>query len=69
MPLFEVAIIQNPTKKEKSEGQEEVLIYGPSPMIAKDYKAANLKALQAVTDFSKLNSSLIEVKIRPFVTG
>ena len=69
MPLFEVAIIEKPTKKQKESGEEGKLLFGPKAMMASDYKTANMKALQSVKDLSKLKPSLVEVLIRPFVSS
>ena len=57
MPLFEVAIVQHPTKKEKDEGGQEKLLFGPKAVIANDDQsaavAATLKAKIEEADFGR----------------
>ena len=36
MPLFEVAILQQPTKKEAEDGHQEKLLFGPQAVVARD---------------------------------
>ncbi len=74
MPLFDVAVIQKPSKKEVEEnGASESLILGPLSVIAKDAQSAAIKAIgkydpsarqpgQPVFDLDKC-----EVLVRPFV--
>lgn len=66
MPLFEVAIIEKPTKKEQEEGKGEVLIFGPKAVVARDMQAA---AISAVLNGEKPSGDLqrMEVLVRPFV--
>lgn len=40
MPVFEIVIIEKPTKKVAEEGGIERLIYGPKAVVAKDGQAA-----------------------------
>lgn len=49
MPLFEVAIVEEPTKKEREEeGKQERLIYfTPNPISAKDSHEASIEAFLA----------------------
>jgi hypothetical protein len=69
MPLFEVAIIQKPTRKEAEEGASEKLVFGPVPVVARDQQSA---AINAVMDGSKTqmpadtDRSRWEVLVRPF---
>lgn len=69
MPLFEVAIIQKPTKKEAEDGASEKLVFGPVSVIARDQQSA---AINAVMDGSKnqlpsdSDRSRWEVLVRPF---
>jgi hypothetical protein len=64
MPLFEVAILEKPTKKEAEDGAIEKLIFGPKAVVAKDSQTA---AIIAVMD-SKLiiAQDRMEVLTRPF---
>jgi hypothetical protein len=65
MPLFEVAIIEKPTRKEAEEGATEKLVFGPTPVIAKDQQSAVVVALlgenRPTVDMNKA-----EVLVRPF---
>jgi hypothetical protein len=52
MPLFEIAIIQKPTKKELDEGTGvEKLIFGPTAVMAKDGQSAAITAVEVDKDF------------------
>jgi hypothetical protein len=67
MPLFEVAIIEKPTKKDLEDGKTERLVFGPKAVIARDMQSA---AINAVMDGDALASDVdrqrIEVLVRPF---
>jgi hypothetical protein len=63
MPLFEIAIIKKPTKKELDEGTgQEELLFGPKTVLAKDEQAAGMMAVMGQN--VDLNRS--QVLIRPF---
>lgn len=64
--LFEVALIEKPTKKEMEEGQIEKLILPPTPVIASDDKSAGVQAV--MQNKAKLQGDLsrVEVLVRPF---
>jgi len=68
MPLFEVAIVEIPTKKEVEEGTgEERLVFGPKPIVAMDAQSAALKAvMDAPEDAAKINRARMQVLVRPF---
>lgn len=66
MPLFEVAILQKPTKKEAEDGGAETLIYGPKPVLARDEQAAGFAALMGSEVPRDLDMNRAEVLIRPF---
>lgn len=68
MPLFEVAILEQPTKKEIEEGTgEEKLVFGPKPVVAKDSQSAAIKAvLDNASDAAKIDKSRMQVIVRPF---
>lgn len=66
MPLFEVAILQRPTKKEAEDGGNEKLIFGPKFVIAKDEDAAGFAALLGDGGPRDLDMNRSEVLIRPF---
>jgi hypothetical protein len=65
MPLFEVAILETPTKKDAEEGRGERLVFGPKAVVAKDGQSA---AINAVLDGEKIDAdrSRMTVLVRPF---
>ncbi len=65
MPLFEVAILEKPTKNEAEDGKSERLVFGPKAVIARDSQSAGIAA---VLDADKLdvNRDRMEVLVRPF---
>lgn len=65
MPLFEVAILERPTKKEAEEGRAERLVFGPKPVVANDQQSA---AIAAVLDGGTIEAdrARMEVLVRPF---
>lgn len=65
MPLFEVAIIERPTKKEAEDGATERLVFGPKAVIARDSQGAVVAAmLGGEKPIVELNKA--EVLVRPF---
>lgn len=67
MPLFEIAIIQKPTKKELDEGTGvEKLIFGPKAVMAKDGQSAAITAVTGPDAPSGLDMTRAEVLVRPF---
>lgn len=64
--LFEVALIQKPTKKEADDGQLEKLILAPTAVIAKDDKTAGVIAVMQCKDKITTDLSNVEVLVRPF---
>lgn len=65
MPLFEVAIIEKPTKKEIEEGVIEKLVFGPTAVIARDSQGAVLAAILG-NERPTVDMSRAEVLVRPF---
>lgn len=65
MPLFEVAILEKPTKDEMDRGVGEKLVFGPKAVVARDAQSAGIVA---VLDSAKLevNRDRMEVLVRPF---
>lgn len=68
MPLYEVAILERPTKKEQEDGKPDRLIVPPVAVIANDPQAA---AIAAVLDGARekltgLDTTRLEVLVRPF---
>ena len=66
MPLFEVAILEKPKKKDAEEGASERLVFGPKAIIASDAQHA---AISAVMDEPRVevDRTRMEVLVRPFV--
>lgn len=66
MPLFEVAILQKPTKKEAEDGGCEKLVFGPKSVIANDDQSACIAAVMDGEAPRDLDRSRMEVLVRPF---
>ena len=66
MPLFEVAVIEHPVKKDADKGAQPKLVSGPKPVIAKDDRAAGLAFVMGNGFMKKLDPSRVEVLVRPF---
>lgn len=65
MPVFEVVIVQKPTKKEAEDGGIEKLLFGPRAVVAKDAQAAAIGAVMG-GDLNGADLTRIDVLIRPF---
>ncbi len=67
MPLYEVAIIQKATKKERDAGEPaEKLTFGPEAVVARDPQTA---AIAAVTGGGgQFDPERSEVLVRPFAS-
>lgn len=64
MPLYEVAILELPTQKEKEEGFGEKLVMAPKPVIATDPQSA---AVVAVMDEKvDVDRNRMKILVRPF---
>ncbi|MCG7945869.1 MAG: hypothetical protein N0C84_05930 [Candidatus Thiodiazotropha taylori] len=67
MPLFDVAILERPTKKEAEEGKSERLVLGPVSVVATDEQAAAISAVMDSTEKDiKVDRARMEVLVRPF---
>lgn len=64
--LYEVALIEIPTKKEQEDGKSEKLILPPTPVIAGDDKAAAVQAVAQNKDKVPSDLSRVQVLVRPF---
>lgn len=66
--LFEVAILQKPTKKEIDEGTaQEKLVFGPTAVVARDAQSAAIAAVMGNGGTPLvLDMSRAEVLVRPF---
>ena len=67
MPLFEVAILETPTKKEAEEGKSEKLIMAPKPVVANDEQSAAVIIAMEQKDIV-VDKSRMVVLVRPFVS-
>lgn len=65
MPLFEVAIIERPTKKDAEEGKVERLAFGPTAVVATDMQSAAIAAVLDGGDI-QVDRQRMEVLVRPF---
>jgi len=67
MPLFEVAIVQHPTPKQKEEGHVlETIVMSPKLVVAKDGNGAAIAAVTGKDAPKELDMERCEVLIRPF---
>ncbi len=66
MPLFEVAILEQPTKKEVEEGGTEKLVFGPKAVIARDTQSAGIAAVLDSAKEIQVDRTRMLVLVRPF---
>lgn len=67
MPLFEVAIIRKPSKKEIEEGTgQEGLVLAPTPVVARDANSAVIAAVTKDGGIKDFDPNKCEVIVRPF---
>lgn len=67
MPLFEIAIIQQPTKKEQEEGTgQEKLLFGPKAVLARDGQTAAITAVTGADAPQGIDMGRAQVLVRPF---
>lgn len=66
MPLFEVAILERPTKKGAEEGESERLVMKPTPVIAPDQQSAAVAAVMDEVVDLDVDRNRMEVLVRPF---
>lgn len=64
MPLYEVAILEKPTKNEAEDGKQERLVLAPKPVVARDPQAAAIGAVMEAK--LEIDLSRAEVIVRPF---
>ena len=64
--LYEVALVQQPTQKEKEEGAQETLIMPPVPVIAKDEQSAGVVAVMQQKEKITCDMNRVQVLVRPF---
>lgn len=66
MPLFEVAILEKPTKKELEDGKSERIIMLPTAVIANDSQSAAVIAVMDAKNLGEVDKSKMEIIVRPF---
>lgn len=66
MPVYEVCIVQKPTRKEAEDGGMEKLLYGPKAVVAKDPQAAAIGAVMGGELSKDADLTRLDVLIRPF---
>lgn len=66
MPLFEVAILERPTKKQAEEGQSEKLVFGPKSVVARDQQSAVISAVMDGELGRDVDRTRMEILARPF---
>lgn len=66
MPLFEVCIIEKPTKKAAGDGALEKLIVAPKLVIALNGQAAGFEAVFGAEIPKTADRTRLEVLVRPF---
>jgi hypothetical protein len=64
--LFEVAILEQPTAKEKEDGKSERLVFGPTAVVAADGQSAAIAAVMDSKDSLTVDKSRMQVLVRPF---
>ena len=67
MPLFEVAMLEQPTPEQAKEGAGDKLVYGPVPVVARDSQAAAIGAMMRDDRPKDINVERLQVLVRPFV--
>jgi hypothetical protein len=66
MPLFEVVVLEKPTKKAAEEGAIERLVFGPKAVVAKDAQAAAIGAVMGGDMVKDVDLTRVDVLVRPF---
>jgi len=66
--LYEVAILETPTKKESEEGKTERLVFGPKAVVANDPQSAGISAVLDGNNGDKIevDRARMKVLVRPF---
>jgi len=65
MPLYEVAILEKPTKNAADNGESERLVLGPQTVIARDEHSAAVVAARSVK-VDGVDPMRMQVLVRPF---
>jgi hypothetical protein len=65
--LFEIAILEHPTKEQEKEGQSAKLVLGPVYAVTKDDRGAAIAAVMDHADkLATVARDRMEVLVRPF---
>ncbi len=64
--LFEVAILERPTKAQADEGGAERLVFGPKAVVAADAQSAAISAVMGEAKGITMDQSRMQVLVRPF---
>jgi hypothetical protein len=65
--LFEVAILETPTKEEKEDGKAENLLFGPKGIVANNERSAGVVAvMEGKPGEGNIDQSRMVVFVRPF---
>jgi hypothetical protein len=70
MPLFEVAVLEKPTKDAQDHGAQERLVLGPVSIVAPNPEVAKIligKNLPATVNGMEVAPDRLEVLVRPFL--
>jgi len=65
--LYEVAILETPTKNEAEDGKGERLVLAPTPVVAADAQAAGIAAVLDVGKDIVCDRNRMKVLVRPFL--
>ena len=64
MPIFEVVVVEMPTKNGREDGELETLVLGPEVVVARNGQAAAIIASRKMDD--DVDTGRLEVLVRPF---
>lgn len=65
MPLFEVVILEKPTKKQEKDGELERIVLPPTAVVASDEQSAGFSVVMDNVDL-QFDKKRMQVLIRPF---
>lgn len=66
MPLFEVVVLEKPTKKSAEDGGMERLVFGPKAIVARDAQSAAIGAVMSGEMAKDVDLTRTDVLVRPF---
>lgn len=66
--LYEIAILEKPTKEQAKNGKTEKLILGPCAIVAEDDRSAFVSlVMDHSEELKEVDKTRMEVLVRPFV--